>query len=235
MTTGGSPGRSPPGAPAGAPAAGRPDRPPLDLPRPVGRSARAIPGPLPRLAPPPRGGATTPSRALPWPRRAAAWRRSPVVHPGSARPAPPRRLHPGIPVSDPWQARHRPLAGASASGPLPVLPRSPPPSAIPPPPDLRSPLLSASPRWRLPRNLLRPPLTGRRPGPMTTPSPCSAGNAPPPPRVPRPRRRIFWLRPRLPRAGPCPAPPGAARRLPNQSGNPSPLKPCPFLPFCTSA
>jgi len=98
MKTGGSPGRSPPG---GAPVA-RPDRSLADLPRPVGRSARAIPGPLPRRCPPPRGGAI-PSRAVPGPRSAAAWRRSPVAHRRWAHPnplpspQPPRGTPPGPP------------------------------------------------------------------------------------------------------------------------------------------
>ena len=211
-TTGGSPGRSPPAAPA----AGRPDRPPPALLRPVGRSARAIPGSLPRLGPPPRGGAT-PSPALPWPpwplcprwpRSAAAWRRSPAAHPGPARQAP-RCPDPGVPASDP----------------LPALFRCPPPRAL---------LSLATPRLTA-RAALGPLPTGRRPGPMTPPSLCSAGNARPPPPGLHRWRRSFRRRPPLPRAGPCPAPPGAVKRLLHQSGNASPLPPCPFLRFCTSA
>jgi len=198
-TTGGSPGRSPPAAAA----AGRPA-----LLRPVGRSARAIPGPLPLQDPPPLAGAT-PSRALgrpPWPRSAEAWRRSPAVHPGSAR-------------------RRRLPSGAPASDPIPALFRRLQPRAL---------LLLATLRL-IPRAARVPPPTGRRPGPTTPPSPCSAGNARPPPRGPPPRgphrwRRIHRRRGPLPRAGRCPVPAGAARRLPQRSGNASPLHPpCPFL------
>jgi len=223
-TTGGSPGRSPPAAPA----AGRPA-----ILRPVGRSARAIPGPLPLQDPPPLAGAT-PSRALgrpPWPRSAEAWRRSPAVHPGPARPAPCRRPHPGAPDSDPWPAPRRRLpSGAPASEPIRPLFRRPQPRALLPLATLRL----------LPRAALVPPPTGRRPGPTTPPSPCSAGNARPPPRGPplwgpppwgpHRWRRILRRRGPLPRAGRCPAPAGAARRLPQRSGNASPLHPpCPFL------
>jgi hypothetical protein len=223
-TTGGSPGRSPPAAPA----AGRPA-----LLRPVGRSARAIPGPLPLQDPPPLAGAT-PSRALgrpPWPRSAEAWRRSPAVHPGPARPAPCRRPHPGAPDSDPWPAPRRRLpSGVPASEPIRALFRRPQPRALLPLATLRL----------TPRAPLVPPPTGRRPGPTTPPSPCSAGNARPPPRGPPPWgppprgphrwRRILRRRGPLPRAGRCPAPAGAARRLPQRSGNASPLHPpCPFL------
>ena len=198
-TTGGSPGRSPPAAAA----AGRPA-----LLRPVGRSARAIPGPLPLRDPPPLAGAT-PSRALgrpPWPRSAEAWRRSPAVHPGPARS---RRLPSGAPTSEPIRA----------------LFRRPQPRALLPLATLRL----------IPRAALLPPPTGRRPGPTTPPSPCSAGNARPHPRGPPPRgphrwRRILRRRGPLPRAGRCPVPAGAARRLPQRSGNASPLHPpCPFL------
>jgi len=203
-TTGGSPGRSPPAAAA----AGRPA-----LLRPVGRSARAIPGPLPLRDPPPLAGAT-PSRALgrpPWPRSAEAWRRSPAVHPGPAR-------------------RRRLPSGAPASDPIPALFRRPQPRALLPLATLRL----------IPRAALLPPPTGRRPGPTTPPSPCSAGNARPPPRGPPPRgppprgphrwRRILRRRGPLPRAGRCPVPAGGARRLAQRSGNASPLHPpCPFL------
>jgi hypothetical protein len=201
-TTGGSPGRSPPAAAA----AGRPA-----LLRPVGRSARAIPGPLPLRDPPPLAGAT-PSRALgrpPWPRSAEAWRRSPAVHPGPPRPAPRRRLPSGAPTSEPIRALFRRLQ----------------PRALLPLATLRL----------IPRAALVPPPTGRRPGPTTPPSPCSAGNARPPPRGPPPRgphrwRRILRRRGPLPRAGRCPVPAGAARRLPQRSGNASTLHPpCPFL------
>jgi hypothetical protein len=213
-TTGGSPGRSPPAAAA----AGRPA-----LQRRVGRSARAIPGPLPLRDPPPLAGAT-PSRALrrpPWPRSAEAWRRSPAVHPGPARPAPRRRLYPGAPDSDPWPAPRRRLSsGAPASDPIRALLWRPQPRALLPIATLRL----------IPRAALVPPPTGRRPGPTTPPSPCSAGNARPPPRGPHRWRRILRRRGPLPRAGRCPAPAGAAKRLPQRSGNASPLHPpCPFL------
>jgi len=181
MTTGGSPGRSPLAAAAG----GRPVRPPPALMRSVGRSARAIPGPLPLWDPPPLGGAT-PSRDLrkpPWPRSAEAWRRSPAAHPGAVRPAPRRRPHPGAPVSD-----------------------------------------LATLRLTLRAALMQLP-TGRRLGPMTPPSPCSAGNAHLPPRGPHRWRLIFRRLAPLPRAGPCPVPRGAARRLPHRSGSASPLQP----------
>jgi hypothetical protein len=220
-TIGGSPGRSPLAAPAG----GRPVRPPPALLRPVGRSARAIPGPLPLRDPPHLGGAT-PSRALPrppWPRSAEAWRRSPAAHPGSARPAPRRRPCPGAAVSDPCPARRRLPSGVPASDPNLALFRRPQPRALLPLATLRL----------IPRAALVPLPTGRRPGPTTPPSPCSAGNARPPPRGPHRWRRSLRRRGPLPRAGRCPDPPGAARRLPHRSGTASPLQltpsPCPFL------
>ena len=108
-TTGGSPGRSQPGRSGG----GRPVQLLSDLPMPVGRSARAIHGPLPRRCPPPRGGAI-PSRAVPWPRNAAAWRRSPAAHPRSAPSHPRPSPHPA--------ASRRPSMGRR---PGPMTPASP--------------------------------------------------------------------------------------------------------------
>jgi hypothetical protein len=211
-TTGGSPGRSPPAAPA----AGQPA-----LLRPVGRSARAIPGPLPLRDPPPLGGAT-PSRALgrpPWPRSAEAWRRSPAAaHLGSARPAPRRRPYPGAAVSDPWLARRRSPSGVPASDLIPALFRRPQPRILLPLATLRL----------LPRAALVPPPTGRRPGPTTPSSPCSAGNARPPPQGPHRWRRSLRRRGPLPRAGRCPAPPGAARRRPHRTGTPAHSIPLPI-------
>jgi hypothetical protein len=180
-TTGGSLGRSQPGRSGG----GRPVQLLSDLPMPVGRSARAIHGPLPRRCPPPRGGAI-PSRAVPWPRNAAAWRRSPAAHPRSAPSHPRPSPHPGEP----------------AANPLAVLLQRPPPRATPPWLTLR---------WATPAAPGRPS-TRRRPGPMTPASPCSAGNAPPAPPVRSRWRRSLRSRPTLPRAVACPAPPGAVRR-----------------------
>jgi hypothetical protein len=154
-----------------------------DLPMPVGRSAPAIHGPLRRRCP--RGGAI-PSRAVPWLRNAAAWRRSPVAHPRSA----------------PSHLRLSPHPGEPAANPLAALLQRPPPRATPPWLTLR---------WAPPAAPGRPS-TGRRLGPMTPASPCSAGNAPPARPLPSRWRRSLRSRPTLPRAVACPAPPGAVRR-----------------------
>ena len=100
-TTGGSLGRSQPGRSGG----GRSVQRLSDLPMPVGRSARAIHGPLPRRCPPPRGGAI-PSRGVRWPRNAAAWRRSPAAPP---RPSP----HLGAPRRPSMGRRPGPMTPAS--------------------------------------------------------------------------------------------------------------------------
>ena len=107
----------------------------------------------------------------PWQEPARGTGRRPA---GSARPPPRRRPHPGAPVSGPWPVRRRRLrSGGPASEPFPALFRRPAPRALPPLATLR--LAARAALGLLP--------TGQRPGPMTTPSPCSAGNAHPPPRL----------------------------------------------------